>query len=93
MRRLLREAHLMSKKALEEDPIAERFHSFNTVAVDRHRLEEAKEHLREFRKRFCKKLDKNCTELTGVYQLNIGFYRLDRDLEDSESLKAPKIGE
>ena len=84
IKRLLSESNELSKKALTNDPVETRFHAFNTVAIDMERLEEAKEYLREFRRKFCKRLEKNCGELNGIYHLSIGFFRIDQELEEMD---------
>lgn len=68
------------KKALEKSldalvnvEIRKRYHATMTMAIDSEKLEEAKEMLREFRLKFCSKVQKE-NKLNNVYQLNMGFY-------------------
>ena len=62
-------------RALEEIPMERRDQSSMTLAIPAHRLPEAKERIRRFRRSFCSALQSE-GERDSVYQLSISFYPL-----------------
>ena len=91
LKRLQFEANELSRQSLENDDISKRYHATDTLAIDVEKIEEAKEYIREFRNRFCTKVSKTSQNLTGVYQLNVSFYRLDQEVienDDEDSKQA-----
>lgn len=79
--RYIREHHrqILDKAAhsLEEVPINEREYSVTTMAIDETKLPEAKAALREFRKKFCKNVQRSKRK-DRVYCLSTQFFPLDR---------------
>lgn len=77
----IREHHsqILSKadQALETFPISQRDFSAITMAIDSSRLEEAREKLKEFRREFCKDIQKSKNK-DRVYCLSIQFFPLDK---------------
>lgn len=61
--------------ALEQVPIEERDQSNMTMAIDTHRLPEAKEMIKGFRRKLCQFLEASPTK-DQVYQLSISLYPL-----------------
>jgi uncharacterized protein (TIGR02147 family) len=87
----LREHHsqILQKgdQALQEIPVEQRDFSAITMAVDSSQLLEARQWIKEFRRRFCKDLQKK-PDKNRVYCLAIQFFPLDQ--EDNEILKEAK---
>lgn len=63
--------------ALERVPVERREYSSTTMAIDPARISEAKEWLREFRRRFCRDLQSG-GEKSSVYCLSIQLFPLDK---------------
>ncbi len=78
LKKLQFEANLLSRMSLENESIEKRFHGTNTLTIDPNKITEAKEFIREFRRRFCKSLDWKGHQ-ARVYQLNISLYPLDME--------------
>jgi len=64
-------------QALEKFPISERDFSAITMAIDSSRMDEARERLKEFRREFCKDLQKSDNK-DRIYCLSIQFFPLDK---------------
>lgn len=76
----------ISKKNLIATPLESRYHATMTLAIPKEKIIEAKTRLREFRREFCVELQKN-SNLSEVYQLQIGFYPLTELQTKSEGEK------
>ena len=76
------DANNLSRIALQNDDITERYHSVKTVAIDAKKIDEAKKYLREFRDRFCIDITETSEDINSIYQLNLSFYRLDKKEEE-----------
>ena len=78
LKKLQLDANTLSRIALENEPVDKRFHGTNTIAIDPKHMEEAKEYIREFRRRYCTGVNWNGNR-ARVYQLNVSFYPIDQE--------------
>lgn len=78
LKKLQLEANQLSRNSIEEDDITSRFHSVATFPIDASKVDEAKEYMREFVNKFVQDVGVK-ENLNSIYQLNVGFYRLDKD--------------
>jgi len=77
-KKLQRQILEKSIEALEHVPLEKRNHTSMTMVINSKKIEEAKEAIREFRRKFCAEfeLDSNPDQ---VYNLHIGFYPVTKE--------------
>lgn len=71
-----------SINAIDNVDVKNRYHASMTMAIDANLIDEAREDLRKFRLKFCKKIQ-STGSLNQVYQLNMSFYPLTKE-EDNQ---------
>ncbi|MEQ1665442.1 MAG: TIGR02147 family protein [Bdellovibrionales bacterium] len=74
-RKLQKQVLEMAIVALEETPMEYRDQSSMTMAINSNRINEAKDYLKKFRRKFCAQLQ-NDSKRDAVYQLSLSFYPL-----------------
>ena len=79
LKKLQLDANILSRLALENEPVEKRYHGINTLAIDPDKMDEAKKAIREFRQKFCVNTNWNGRR-ARVYQLNVSFYPVDQDV-------------
>ena len=79
LKKLQLEANSLSRMAIEQEDIQRRYHAINTLTIDPEKMDEAKEFLREFRRKFCSQSVSSIAS-SRVYQLNVSLYPVDQEL-------------
>lgn len=83
--RAIKEHHVQilrkAEESLECDGVEERDFSTMTMPIDSSKLSEAKEMMKEFRRRFCK-AQESTDQTDRVYCLSVQFFPLDKKLEE-----------